>query len=61
MPVAKEILFICPKCNYTQTKMVGDVILPTTINLKCLKCNTPMETTSFEGGLFGKLKDIISN
>ena len=61
MPVARQVLFICPKCNYSQTKMVGDVLLPSTLNLKCPKCDTPMETASLEGVLFGKLKELFFN
>ena len=59
MPISKPILFICPKCGYELTKMVGDVITPGDLEPRCPKCNTPMKMASIEEGLFGMLKGLI--
>lgn len=59
MPVSREVVFKCRKCNYKKTYTIGDCLDPTDVLKKCPICGGMMVMGSNED--FKDLNDFLSN
>ena len=57
MPIAQQITYKCPKCGFTITKTIGDVINPLDlIPPTCPKCGQKMIKTN---GIIESIKKLF--
>ena len=59
MPIAREVIYECPKCGYEISEYQGDVITLSDLIKTCPKCGSKMEM-EFEGkSILEKILDIF--
>lgn len=58
MPIPRDVTFKCPKCGYTLTKTIGDVIYPMDFLVNCPKCGNRMIMTNGIS-ILDKLKNLF--
>ena len=58
MPIAQQITYKCPKCGYTITKTIGDVIINPSdlVPSTCPKCGKEMIKTN---GIIESIKKLF--
>ena len=59
MPIAREVIYECPKCGYEVTEYQGDVITLSDLIKICPKCGTKMEMKFGGKSILDKIVDIF--
>ena len=57
MPIAREVIYKCPKCGYKVIKFQGDVLYPGFDS--CPKCGSKMEMKFGGKSIFSIIIDIF--
>lgn len=61
MPVGRYVTYKCKKCGYKFTKFVGDVLLPSDIDVRCPKCGGETEVVSTSLSPTATLGDLVES